>query len=91
MHQTKELEACLAEMVEIYWGKGDGHEPPPVCIQKAQALLRLAKDGDEILASLEKEISIICHHELASHVEQRLANALACLIAMIRHERAVQY
>lgn len=34
-----ELKASLAEMVAIYWGEGDGHEPPPACIQRAQAAL----------------------------------------------------
>ena len=34
-----ELKASLAEMVEIYWGEGDGHDAPPACIQRAQAAL----------------------------------------------------
>jgi hypothetical protein len=34
-----ELKASLAEMVEIYWGEGDGHEPPPAYIQRAQSAL----------------------------------------------------
>jgi hypothetical protein len=44
-------------------------------------------DADEILESLEKEVSHICYHEPSSPVEQRLANALACLIAVLRKER----
>jgi hypothetical protein len=34
-----ELKGSLAEMVGIYWGDGDGFEPPPACIQRAQAAL----------------------------------------------------
>lgn len=34
-----ELKASLAEMVAIYWGDGDGHEPAPKCIQRAEAAL----------------------------------------------------
>lgn len=30
------LRRSLAEMVGVYWGAGDGQEPPPVCIQTAQ-------------------------------------------------------
>jgi hypothetical protein len=37
--RIKELEAALLEMVEIYWGEGDGIHSPPACIQRAQALL----------------------------------------------------
>lgn len=37
--RIKELEASLAEMVGIYWGDGDGQEPPPACIQRAKAAL----------------------------------------------------
>lgn len=34
-----ELKFSLAEMLGIYWGEGDGEEPPPACIQRAQAAL----------------------------------------------------
>lgn len=34
-----ELKFSLAEMLGIYWGDGDGEEPPPACIQRAQAAL----------------------------------------------------
>lgn len=34
-----ELKISLAEMVLIYWGDGDGIEPAPSCIQRAQAAL----------------------------------------------------
>jgi hypothetical protein len=34
-----ELKASLAEMVDIYWGEGDGQEPAPICIQRAEAAL----------------------------------------------------
>jgi hypothetical protein len=34
-----ELKASLTEMLGIYWGEGDGEEPPPACIQRAQAAL----------------------------------------------------
>lgn len=34
-----ELKSCLAEMLSIYWGDGDGIHPPPSCIQRAQAVL----------------------------------------------------
>lgn len=46
------------------------------------------EDTDEILASLEKEAADVCYHQPSSPVEQRLANMLASLIAVIRHERA---
>jgi hypothetical protein len=34
--RIKRLKASLAEMLGVYWGAGDGQEPPPVCIQTAQ-------------------------------------------------------
>ena len=34
-----ELKASLAEMLGIYWGEGDGEEPPPACIQRAMSAL----------------------------------------------------
>jgi len=34
-----ELKASLTEMLGIYWGEGDGEEPLPGCIQRAQAAL----------------------------------------------------
>jgi hypothetical protein len=34
-----ELKASLAEMVGIYWGDGDGIEPPPACIIRATKIL----------------------------------------------------
>jgi hypothetical protein len=34
-----ELKSSLAEMLGIYWGEGDGEEPAPACIQRAQAAL----------------------------------------------------
>ena len=34
-----ELKACVAELVGIYWGDGDGIEPPPHCIIRALKLL----------------------------------------------------
>jgi hypothetical protein len=34
-----ELKASLAEMIGIYWGDGDGIDPPPSCIVRAQAAL----------------------------------------------------
>ncbi len=45
-------------------------------------------DGDEILDSLEKEALQICYHTPDSTLlEQRLANILACLIAVVRNDR----
>lgn len=46
-----------------------------------------ADDADDILASLEKEAQHLCYDEPSSPIEQRLANAIACLIAVIRNER----
>ena len=34
-----ELQLSLSEMLGIYWGDGDGEEPLPACIQRAQAAL----------------------------------------------------
>jgi hypothetical protein len=34
-----ELKASLAEMLSIYWGAGDGYEPIPACIQRAETAL----------------------------------------------------
>lgn len=34
-----ELKFSLSEMLKIYWDEGDGEEPPPACIQRAQAAL----------------------------------------------------
>jgi len=34
-----ELKSSLSEMLGIYWGDGDGEEPPPACIQRAHAAL----------------------------------------------------
>ena len=39
-----DLKSSLAEMVGIYWGDGDGHEPPPACIQRALAVLASIKE-----------------------------------------------
>lgn len=36
----KALRASLTEMLEVYWGSGDGHEPPPSCILRARAALK---------------------------------------------------
>ena len=35
-----ELEASLQEMITVYWGDGDGYDPPPACIQRAQAVVQ---------------------------------------------------
>lgn len=37
--RIEELKASLSEMLGIYWGEGDGEEPLPACIQRAQAAL----------------------------------------------------
>lgn len=34
-----QLKTSLAEMVDVYWGEGDGIDPPPHCILRAQAAL----------------------------------------------------
>lgn len=34
-----DLKTSLAEMLGIYWGDGDGEEPLPGCIERAQAAL----------------------------------------------------
>lgn len=34
-----ELKFSLSEMLEIYWGDGDGEEPLPACIIRAQSAL----------------------------------------------------
>ena len=33
------LLAELQNMIDVYWGEGDGEEPPPDCIQRAQAAI----------------------------------------------------
>lgn len=38
-HRIDEMKASLAEMLSIYWGAGDGQEPLPACIQRAQAAM----------------------------------------------------
>ena len=38
-HRIDELKASLAEMLSIYWGAGDGEEPIPACIQRAETAL----------------------------------------------------
>lgn len=43
--RIEELKSSLAEMVGIYWGEGDGEEPPPACIQRAERAL-----SDEVVA-----------------------------------------
>lgn len=30
---------ALKEMLEVYWGTGDGQVPPPACVTRAQAAL----------------------------------------------------
>lgn len=35
------IRASLAEMLSVYWGAGDGQEPPPACIQNAQRALAM--------------------------------------------------
>ena len=37
-----DLLASLKEMLEIYWGEGDGELPEPVCIQNARAAISKA-------------------------------------------------
>ena len=37
--RIEELKSSLAEMLSIYWGKGDGQEPLPACILRAEAAL----------------------------------------------------
>lgn len=38
-NRIDELKVSLAEMLSIYWGNGDGEEPLPACIQRAEAAL----------------------------------------------------
>jgi hypothetical protein len=38
-----ELLESLREMVAIYWADGDGIDPPPQCIQRAQAAISEAE------------------------------------------------
>jgi len=37
--QIEALCSSLKEMLAVYWGEGDGQEPVPGCIQRAQAAL----------------------------------------------------
>jgi len=37
--RISELKSSLSEMLWIYWGDGDGEEPLPACILRAQAAL----------------------------------------------------
>lgn len=43
--RVTELKGSLAEMVDIYWGEGDGFDPAPACIIRAQRAL-----AEEVLA-----------------------------------------
>jgi predicted nucleic acid-binding Zn-ribbon protein len=43
--RIEELKSSLAEMLSIYWGKGDGQEPLPACILRAEAAL-----ADEVVS-----------------------------------------
>lgn len=38
-----ELLSELRNMVEVYWGAGDGYEPPPDCIVRAKAVIAKAE------------------------------------------------
>jgi len=37
--QIHELKACLKEMINVYWGDGDGHGQAPGCIRRAKSAL----------------------------------------------------
>lgn len=42
---VQELLTELRKMVEVYWGKGDGQEPPPTCIVSACAVITKATEA----------------------------------------------
>lgn len=47
----------------------------------------MTQDGREILDGLEKEMTLIQYREVVtSPTEQRLANAIACLCAVLKAE-----
>lgn len=47
------------------------------------------READEILASIEKEAQGICFRQPSATTEYKLANLIACLAAVILHERKI--
>lgn len=48
MRKTEtDLRNSLKEMIAVYWGDGDGIQPPPACIVRAQTAVSASEDENQ--------------------------------------------